>query len=183
MQSFFEAPSSRFHCPGCGRVIDGAELQPGEQFKCAKCKKLMTFGPHLFDPRYGARWQTGRAVLLMACIGSTVWCVTLGYGMGERTHRWVAAFGGSLAVWALVVGCIVLAARTVQSNGVLVGVTATMAGVALFFIQRLGERLRYYEVSGWQQLEFYPLWAPALIGVGLAVFVASLVVQARRRSL
>jgi len=178
----FEAGGGRFRCPGCGRVMDSAGLRPGERLKCAKCKKLMRFGPHLFDPRTRADWQLLRTVLVVGCVAATVWCVTAGYGFGSRTGQWVTGFGGSLLVWLVAVGCIALAARTTQNNGVLVGVTAMMAGVSLFFIEHLGERVGY-PVHAWRE-EFasYGLWVPGLLVGGSVAFVVSLVVQARVRS-
>lgn len=177
-----EAESLRFHCIGCGRVIDGAGLRPGERFKCAKCKKLMTLGPSLFDPRTRENWQLARLVVLVSCIAATVWCVTIGYGFGARSGSWLVGFGGSIVVWLVAVGCIALAARTTQNNGVLVGVTALMAGVSLFFIERLGEEVGY-DVAAWRQFQSYGYWVPGLIGCGLGVLAAALVVQARRRAL
>lgn len=182
MDDFLDADRRHFRCPGCGRVINGGGLTPGERFKCAKCKKLMRLGPHLFDPRAREAWQLGRIVLLMACIAATVWCVTVGYGFGSRSGQWVAGFGGSLAVWLLAVGCIALAAHTMQNNGVLVGVTATMAGVSLLFIERLGEQVGY-DVASWHEFTFYGLWVPGLVGGGLVVLAVSLAVQSRVRSL
>ena len=182
MGAFFEADGSHLRCPGCDRVIDAAHLRPGERFKCAKCKKLMRLGPQVFDPGYAASWRTWRLVLIGACVAATVWCVTAGYGFGARTGQWTAGFGGALAVWAVTLGCIALAARTTQNNGVLVGVAATMAGVALFFIQRLGERVGDPELREWRQFQYFDLWAPALIAIGVVVLVASLVVQSRFRS-
>ena len=182
MEGFFEGDDRRFRCPGCGRLMDSSDLRPGERFKCAKCKKLMRLGPQLFDPRYRASWQTGRMVLLVACIGATIWCVTVGYGFGERTGQWIAGFGGSLVVWALALACIGLAARTTQNNGVLVGVAALMAGVSLFFLQRLGERLGY-PVADWREFQFFDLWVPGLVAIGLVLLVGALIVQQRARSL
>jgi len=181
VDDLFNAGGGTFRCPGCGRVMDGATLRPGERFKCAKCKKLMRFGPHLFQPDTRSDWQVARTVLLVACIAATVWCVTVGYGFGSRTGRWVAGFGGSLVVWLVAVGCIALAARTTQNNTVLVSVTAMMAGVSLFFIERLGEQVGY-DVAAWREFESYDLWVPALVGGGLVGFVVALVLQARVRS-
>jgi len=169
-------------CPGCGRAIDVSTLQAGDRFKCAKCKKLLRLGPELFDPRYHTYWQTARAVLIMACIGATVWCVTIGYSFGAHTGRWVPGFGGALAVWAVMVGCVALAAATTQNNGVLVGVTALMNGAALFFMERLGHRLGY-DTRPWHQYRFFPLWAPSLLVVGLLLLGTALVVQKLHRSL
>jgi phage FluMu protein Com len=174
--------SPRFRCTGCGRVIDGGGLKPDERFKCAKCKKLMRFGPPLFDARTHETWQLGRIVLLMACIAATVWCVTVGYGFGAHTGKWVAGFGGSVLVWLVVVGCIALAARTTQNNGVLVGVTATLDGVSLLFIERLGEQVGY-PVETWREFAYYDFWVPGLVACGLVVLAVSLVIQSRARSL
>jgi len=175
--------AGQFRCPGCGRVLPSGGLRAGERLMCAKCKKLMRFGPHLFDAKTRSDWQTARLVLVVACIAATLWCVTVGYGFGSRTGRWVAGFGGSLVVWLVAVGCIALAARTTQNNGVLVSVTAMMAGVALFFIEGLGEQVGY-PVAAWRE-EFvaYDLWAPALIVGGMLGLVGSLVLQRRWRSI
>jgi hypothetical protein len=165
--------------------MDGTGLRAGERFKCAKCKKLMRFGPHLFDPATRSNWQMGRMVLVVACIAATVPYVTVGYSIGSQQGgaAWVAGFGGSLLVWLVAVGCIALAAWTTQSNGVLIGVTATMAGVALFFIERLAEKVDSNVVEGWRrEFQFYDLWKPGLIVGGLALLVVSLVIQARARS-
>ncbi len=185
MDDLFNSDSGgQFRCPGCGRVMPSAGLRAGERFKCAKCKKLMRFGPRLFDANARGDWQTARLVLLVACIAATLWCVTVGYGFGSRTGRWVAGFGGSLVVWLVAVGCIALAASTTQNNGVLVSVTGMMAGVALFFIERLGEQVGDRAVAAWRE-EFaaYDLWAPALIVGGLLGLAGSLVLQSRWRSI
>ena len=182
MASFFEAASGQFRCPGCDRVIDISALPAGARFKCAKCKKLLKVGPHLYDPRYKSNWRMGRTVLLVACIAATVWCVTLGYSFGSQTGQWMAGFGGAMVVWSVAVGCIALAAVTTQNNGVLVGVSAVMAGVALFFIQRLGQKVGY-DMSAWEQYRYYEAWAPGLIGVGAALLVAAFVVHTLHRSL
>ncbi len=168
-------------CPGCGRAIDVSSLQPGERFKCAKCKKLLRLGPQLFDPRYRAQWQLGRVVLLVGCIGATVWCVTTGYSFGAHTGQWWMGFGGALVVWAMMAGCVALAAATTQNNGVLVGVAALMNGAALFFMERLGQRLGY-DTRPWHQYRFFPLWAPSLMLVGILVLSAALVIQRLHRS-
>ncbi|HPD17831.1 MAG TPA: hypothetical protein PLE19_23075 [Planctomycetota bacterium] len=181
MDPFFDMASHRFRCPGCGRVIDASELRPGERVKCAKCKKLMRYGPHLFDPRTRENWQTGRLVLLVACIAGTVWCVTVGYGFGSSKGSWVAGFGGSIVLWLITVGCIALAARTTQNNGILVGVTAMMAGVSLFFLERLGEQVGY-DVAAWREFQFYEAWAPTLIIGGALAFGVALAMQGRARS-
>jgi len=163
-------------------MIDGSDLRPGDRFKCAKCKKLMKFGPKLFDERYASSWRMWRVVLLVGCIGATVWVVTLGYDFGRQTQRWTRGFGGALLMWLVVVGCIALAARTMQNNGVLVGVTAMMAGVSLFFLERLGRHVGYEELAEWRRFRFFGWWVPLLIVAGLTVLVASLVVQGRCRS-
>lgn len=186
MDAFFDTASGRFRCPGCGRVIDGSELREGQRFKCAKCKKLMRFGPHLFAANTRSDWQMWRMVLLVACVAATVWCVTVGYGFASQSGRWVAGFGGSIVVWLVAVGCIALAARTTQNNGVLLGVTATMSGVSLFFIERLGEQLGpevAADVAGWREFQFHDYWVPTLVLGGLVAFAVSLVVQGRLRSL
>lgn len=183
MDAFFDAASGRFRCPGCGRLIDGTGLRPGERFKCAKCKKLMAFGTHLFDPQTRSSWQMLRTVVLVACVAATIWCVTVGYGFASRSGRWVTGFGGALVVWLIAVGCIALAARATQNIGVLVGVTATMAGVALFFVERLGEEVDPQTVAEWRaSFQLYDWWAPALIVGGVAALVAALVLQRRARS-
>jgi len=176
-----ESAEGRFRCPGCGRVIDGSDLRPGQLVKCTKCKKLMRFGPQLFDPATRSAWRTVRLVLVVACVAATVWCVTTGYAFGSRTGRWVAGLGGSLVVWLIAVGCIALAARASQNNGVLVGVTAMMAGVSLFFIERLGDQVAPAEVAAWRQYQFYGAWVPLLLAGGAAVFLGALVVQARAK--
>ena len=172
----------RFRCPGCGRVIDGAGLRPGETFKCAKCKKLLRFGPHLWDPRYAGQWQQARLVLLLGCIAVTAWCVMTGYAMGARTRNWLFGFGGPLVVWMVAAGCIALAAMTTQNSGVLVGVALVMSAVMLAFVQRLAPSIGY-DLSSWQRLRGYRWWVPLLIVAGGAVLGASLWVQARRRPL
>jgi len=182
LHEFLETESARFPCPGCGRMIDGSELRVDERFKCAKCKKMLRFGPRLFDPLYARAWQAGRSVLVVGCMGALVWCGTLGYGFGARTGRWAEGLGGGMAVWAVAAGCIALAARTTQNNGVVVGVAAMMAGAALFFIERLGRELGY-DVAAWSRFRFHAWWVPGLVAVGAAVLAASLVLQVRRRSL
>jgi uncharacterized paraquat-inducible protein A len=175
------AEERQFRCPGCERVLDGSSLRPGEPFKCARCKKLLTFGPHLWDSRAAARWRALRLVVLLACVASTVWCLMVGYEMGARTEQWVAGFGGALAVWMVSAGCVALAALTTQNNGVVVGVTAIMSGVMLFFVQRLG-RYVHYDLGAWEQFRFHRWWVPVLLVVGAGVLAASLVMQGRRRS-
>ncbi len=183
MDAFFDAASGRFRCPGCGRLIDGSGLRPAERFKCAKCKKLMSFGQHLFDPATRSSWQLLRTVVLVACVAATLWCATAGYGFASRSGRWLLGFGGALAVWLIAVGCIALAARATQNNGVLVGATATMSGVALFFIRRLGEEVDPATADDWRKLlPGLDWWAPALIVGGAALLVAALVIQRRARS-
>ena len=170
-----------FRCPGCERVIDASGLREGERFKCARCKKLLTFGPQLWDSRAAAQWRALRLVVLLGCVASTLWCVMVGYEMGARTERWAVGFGGALAVWMVAVGCVALAALTTQNNGVVAGVTAIMSGVMLFFVQRLGRYVRY-DVAAWEQFRFYRWWVPVLLVVGAGVLAASLVAQGRRRS-
>jgi hypothetical protein len=163
-------------------VIDATTLRPGDRFKCAKCKKLMTFGPHLFTPQYADAWRTTRTAALLLLIATTVWCVTVGYDFGSRSGHWGLSLGGSLAVWLLAVGCIVLAASTTQNLGVLVGVGAAMNGLALFFIERLGRHVGY-NVAAWRErFRAFELWAPGLLAVGFVILTASLIIQARRRS-
>ncbi len=189
MDAFFDAASGRFRCPGCGRLMDATALRPGERFKCAKCKKLMTFGQRLFDPSTRSSWQLTRTVLLVACVAATLWCVTVGYDFASRSGRWFMGFGGSLVVWLIAVGCIALAARASQNNGVLVGVTATMAGVALFFIERLGEEVdpatpgHAGALAEWRAaFPSLDWWAPALIVGGAVMLAVALVLQKRARS-
>lgn len=170
-------------CPGCGRMIDASGLRPGDRFKCAKCKKLMTHGPHLSDPQHAASWRAYRTGVLLVLVAGTIWCVTVGYEFGTQTGRWTLGFGGPLGVWLLVVGCLALAARTTQNTSVLVGVTAAMSGLALFFVERLGQHVGY-DVAAWhQRFRAFHLWAPGLIAIGLVVLTAGLFVQGRRRSL
>ena len=171
-----------FRCPGCGRVINASGLRPGERFKCAKCKLLMSFGPHLFRPRYAVWCQTLRLVVLFTCLAATVWCVTLGVAFGQRTKLWAASVGGAAMVWILVAACIGLAAKTTRNYFVVAGVTSIMAGVALYFIERLGHHVGY-PVMEWRRYRNYHLWVPSLIVFGLLVLAAALVVQKRRRSL
>ena len=182
MQNLVAPEETRIRCPGCGRVIDASDLRPGDRIKCTKCKKLMTYGPHLFDPDHASNWRTLRVVLLMVCIAATVWCVTLGWDFGMRTRHWGLGFGGAMVVWLVVAGCIGLASQTTQNNGVLVGVTAVMAGVALIFLERLGRHVGY-DVGSWTRYRFFDWWAPGLIAIGLAVLVSALIVQGRTRSL
>lgn len=182
MEGFLAVEEQRFRCPACNRVIDATDLRPGERFKCSKCKKLMAFGPRLFDAGYAGAWRTLRVVLLVGCIATTVWCVTVGYDFGLRTGQWAWGFGGAAGVWLLAAGCISLAARTTQNNGVLVGVTGVMLGLSLFFIERLGRHVGY-DVAAWRQFRFFEWWAPGLIGIGALVLAGALVVQGRARSL
>jgi len=172
----------RFRCPGCDRVIDATGLAPNEPFKCAKCKKLLRFGPHLWDPAVAARWKALRTVVLLGCVAATVWCVMVGYEFGARTGQWAVGFGGALGAWVVAALSIALAALTAQNNGVVVGVTAVMAGVLLVFVERLG-RYVGYDMAAWERYRFREWWLPVLLVVGGATLVASLVVQARRRSL
>ncbi len=181
MESVLDALSGRFRCPGCGRMIDASGLKQGERIKCQKCKKLMRFGPHLFAPEARSDWQLVRTVLVVACVAATMWCVTVGYSFGSRTGAWVTGFGGAIVVWLVAVGCIALAAATTQSNGVLIGATAMMAGVSLFFIERLGEQVGY-DVAAWHEYASYDLWTPGLAVAGLVTLAASLFVQARART-
>jgi len=182
VQIFLPDEDHRIRCPGCNRVIDVSALRPGERFKCAKCRKFLSLGPHLRDPAYAANWRTVRVVLLVGCMAATVWCVTLGYDFGLRTGSWTLGFGGAVAVWLLAAGCIGLAARTTQNNGVMVGVTALMAGLALFFLERLGSHVGY-DVAAWRRFRFFAWWAPGLMVIGLGVVAAALAIQARLRSL
>jgi hypothetical protein len=182
VQNLVAPEERRIRCPGCGRVIDASDLRPGDRFKCTKCKKLMTFGPHLLQPDYAAHWRTLRVVLLMACIAATIWCVTVGWDFGMRTGHWGLGFGGALVVWLLAAGCIGLAAGTTQNNGVMVGVTGMMSGVALLFLDRLGRHVGY-DVAAWRQFRFFDWWAPGLIAMGAVVLVGALAVQGRTRSL
>ncbi len=169
-------------CPGCGRVLDTSALQPGERFKCAKCKKLLTCGRHLASPQYAASWQATRTGLLLVLVATTVWCVTVGYDFGARTGQWALGFGGPLLLWFIVIGCVVLASRTTQNPVVLVGVVAGMNGLALFFVERVGRHVGY-DVGRWhERFRGFRLWAPALIVLGVVVLAAGLLVQARRRS-
>lgn len=177
------APEGLLRCPGCDRAIDGSSLQPGERFKCSRCKKLMTYGPHLYDPQHGATWRSVRTAVFLVLVAGTVWCLTVGYDMGQRTHRWTLGFGGSLVVWLLVVGCIVLAARTTQVLSVPVGVGIAMTGLALFFVERLGRHVGY-DVAAWhRRFRAFHLWSPGLIVAGLVILTVGLVLQARRRAL
>ena len=172
----------RFRCPGCDRVIDGSGLAAGEPFKCAKCKKLLRFGPHLWDAAAAARWRAVRVAVLLGCMAATVWCVMTGYELGARTGQWAVGFGGALGAWVVAALCIALAALTAQNNGVVVGVTGVMSAVLLVFVERLGRHVGY-DVAAWERYRFYQWWLPVLLVVGGAVLAASLVVQARRRSL
>lgn len=181
MATAFDSAGGHFRCPGCGRVIEASGLKAGQRIKCARCKKLMRFGPHLFAAETRADWQLLRTILLVACIAATLWCLTIGYAFGARTGAWVGGFGGAIAVWLVAAGCIALAARTAQNNGILAGVTATMVGVSLFFMERLGERVGY-DVAAWREFASYELWAPSLVLGGLAVFAASLIIQTRARA-
>jgi hypothetical protein len=181
LEDLFGIRQRPLRCPGCDRVLDASGVGPGERFKCAKCKKLMRYGPHLFDPGTRRTWQGVRVVLLVGCIGTTVWIVTLGYDFGMKHGRWGMGFGAALAVWLVVAGCIGLAARTTQNNGVLAGVTITMSGVALLFMERLARHVGY-NVGAWRRLRFFELWAPGLIVIGAAVLAVALVVQSRCRS-
>lgn len=172
----------RFRCPGCGRVIDAGDLRPGEPFKCAKCKKLLRFGPELWDPAAAQHWQALRLVVVLACIAATAWCVMTGYRMGRETGNWLVGFGGPLVVWMVAAGCIALAALTSQNNGVLVGVLGVMSAVMLLFVQRLAVFVGY-DTSGWARWRGHRWWAPFLLLAGAVVLVVSLLVQSRRRSL
>jgi hypothetical protein len=164
-------------------VIDASTLRRGHRFKCAKCKKLLTFGPALLDPQCAATWRTLRTAVLLLLIAATIWCVTIGYDFGLRTRQWTVGFGGALLLWLIVAGCIVLAAKTTQNLGVPVGVTAAMCGIALFFLERLGTHVGY-DVQAWhERSRAFHLWAPGLVALGFVVLAASLLVQARRRSL
>ncbi|MFP4057089.1 MAG: hypothetical protein ACLF0G_09500 [Candidatus Brocadiia bacterium] len=180
MNGVFDPGGCRFHCPGCGRVLDGSGLRAGERFKCGKCKKLMRFGPHLLSPDYAEQWRTLRTVLLVGCVAATVWVVAAGYELGYHTERWARGFGGALLMWFVVAGCIGLAARTTQNNGVLVGVTALMSGLALLFVARLSRHVGYNGESGWSRS--FAALSPVVATVGAAVLVASLVIQARTQS-
>lgn len=171
----------RFRCPACGRVIDGAGLASDEAFKCAKCKKMLRFGAHLWDPQYVQQCQVTRLVVLLGCIALTSWCVMTGYEMGLRTANWLVGFGGALAVWLIAAGCIALAARTTQNAGVLVGVLCVMSGLMLLVVQRLAAAVGY-NLSSWQRFRLYPYWVPLLLAAGVVVLAASLWVQAKRRS-
>ncbi len=172
----------RFRCPGCGRVIDGAGLKPGEPFKCAKCKKLLRFGPELWDPRTAEQWQMIRMIVILACVAVTAWCVMAGYEMGRASGNWLVGLGGPLLVWMIAAGCLALAAMTSQNNGILIGVVGVMSAVMLIFVQRVARTLRY-DLSGWARYPLYRWWVPLLLVAGLAVLAGSLVAQSRRRSL
>ena len=154
----------RFRCPGCGRVIDAGNLRAGEPFKCAKCKKLLRLGPHLWDPRTAQQCQTLRLVTVLGCVAVTTWCVMTGYEMGRATGNWLVGFGGPLAVWMVAAGCLALAALTSQNNGVLVGVAGLMSAMMLVFVQRLAASVGY-DLSGWARYRFYRWWVPLLLAV------------------
>jgi hypothetical protein len=163
-------------------VIDAADLRPGDPFKCAKCKKLMNFGPHLWDPQTAQQWQMLRMITILACVAVTTWCLMTGYEMGRETGNWAVGFGGPLLVWFIAVGCLALAAMTSQNNGVPIGVVAVMSAMMLVFVQRLAGVVGY-DLSGWRRYRLHSLWVPLLLVGGAAVLVVTLVRQVRRRSL
>lgn len=143
----------------------------------------MAFGPHLFDPQYQASWRTTRTTVQFILVASTIWCVTVGHELGSATGHWVLGFGAPFVMWLVVVGCILLAGRTTQNLGVLVGVTGVMDGLALFFLERVGRHVGY-PVRLWHaRLRFFRLWSPGLVLVGFVVLVVALVLQSRRRAL
>lgn len=172
----------RFQCPGCGRTIDAAGLGPDEPFKCAKCKKFLRFGAHLWDPQYVQQCEWLRLALVLTCVALTSWCVMTGYAMGAKTANWLVGFGGALVVWLVAAGCLALAAMTTQNGGVLVGVLCLMSGLMLLVVQRLAAAVGY-DLSGWQRFRLYRYWVPMLLIAGIIVLGASLWVQGKRRSL